>query len=281
MSNPDHQQVSESESIELRLLLEAIYLKYGYDFRRYSKASLKRRVQKVLETAGLGDISALTHRVLYERSFFEAMLHRLTVNVTEMFRDQAFFSAVREHVLPVLEDHAHLKIWHAGCATGEEVYSMAILLAEAGLYEQTLIYATDLNEAVLEQARQGIYPLDRMRSYTGNYQKAGGTGSFADYYAARYDAAVMDPELKKNLVFSAHDLATDGVFGEMDVIVCRNVLIYFEQKLQDRVLDLFVQSLSPGGFLCLGSKETIRFSAYADAFEVFSAQERIYRKRDA
>lgn len=270
--------LNENEKIEIDLLLQAIYLKYGYDFKSYAKASIRRRVLQRLIRSGLRTISEMIHKLLFDESFFEILLLDLTVNVTEMFRDPSFFLAFRETVIPELARHAFIKIWHAGCATGEEVYSMAILLKEEGLYDRVRIYATDSNEVVLADAKKGVFPIDRMKDYTRNYRKAGGGASFADYYTARYDHAIMDNSLKKNVVFSDHNLVTDSVFGEMDLIVCRNVMIYFNEELQDRVFKLFYESLSAGGFLCLGSKETIRYSAYSDRFENVVENERIYRK---
>jgi len=268
----------ENESLEIRLLLEAICLKYGYDFRSYAKASIKRRIRRRLEAAGLDSISEMQHRVIYDMAFFERLLLDFSISVTEMFRDPSFFRALRERVLPLLDEQPFVRIWHAGCATGEEVYSMAILLREAGLYDRAQIYATDFNEVVLAQAREGIFPINRIREYTANYQAAGGAESFANYYVARYDSAIMDKSLRDNVVFAAHNLVTDAVFNEMDLIVCRNVLIYFNRELQDRVFQLFVDSLRDGGFLCIGSKETLRFTTCADRFESIGGRERIYRK---
>ena len=268
----------ETQNIELQLLLKAIYLKYGYDFRNYSKASIKRRVFHRLDKEGLESISAMQHKLLYDVSFFERLLLDLSINVTEMFRDPSFYLALRKFVMPKLKKHSFLKIWHAGCSSGEEVYSMAILLKEEGLYDRTQIYATDMNEVVLKQATDGIFNISKLKQYTANYQKSGGLESFSDYYMAHYDHVVMDKSLKGNILFSDHNLATDGVFGEMNLILCRNVLIYFNRELQNRVLGLFYDSVSPGGFLCLGSKESIRFSKYSDAFEDVVRIERIYRR---
>ncbi len=267
------------EEIEIQLLLEAIYLKYGYDFRAYSKASLTRRVEHHVMMRSYPHVSALIHAILHDGNAFSALLSGLTINVTEMFRDPDFYRAFREKVVPVLKTYPFIKIWHAGCATGEEIYSMAILLMEEGLYERSQIYATDIDREVLEKARKGIFPLSELRKYTDNYQRAGGKGSLADYYTAKYDNVIMDPRLKKNLIFADHDLATDQVFGEMQVIFCRNVLIYFNRTLQNRVLQLFYDSLDLGGTLCLGSKESLRFAECASAFDVVDADQRIYRKR--
>ncbi|ALG66843.1 CheR family methyltransferase [Beggiatoa leptomitoformis] len=268
------------QNIEIQLLLQAIYLKYGYDFRNYAKASLKRRIEHRLLKDKLSSISAMQHRLLYDEDFFSNLLLDLSINVTEMFRDPDFYQAIRKNVIPHLQKFPFLKIWHAGCSTGEEVYSMAILLKEEGLYERTQIYATDMNEVVLRQAKQGIFSMSRLKQYTANYQKAGGTESFSDYYAAHYDHVVMDKSLKENILFSDHNLATDGVFGEMNLIMCRNVMIYFDRDLQNRVFRLFHESLCAGGVLCLGSKETIRLSAYTNAFDDIVKEEKIYLKNN-
>ena len=268
----------ENEKIEIDLLIRAIYLKYGYDFRDYSKASRRRRVLGRLSKSKLSTISEMQHKLLHDPVFFEKLLLDLTVNVSEMFRDPLFFKAVRETVAPELKKLPFTKVWHAGCSTGEEVYSMAILLREEGILDASTIYATDVNEAVLAEAKKGVFPIKKMKDYTRNYKIAGGLASFADYYTARYDHTIMDRGLKKNLVFSDHNLVTDGVFGEMDLIVCRNVLIYFNRELQDRVFGLFSESLKKGGFLCLGSKESMMFSKYADRFESVVNKEKIYRR---
>jgi chemotaxis protein methyltransferase CheR len=270
---------TENENIEIRLLLEAIHLKYGYDFRRYAQASVKRRIHRRLERSGLHSISEMQHEVLCDTAFFEALLLDLSINVTEMFRDPSFFSALREHVLPALAGQPFIKIWHAGCSTGEEVYSMAILLKEMGLDAKTRIYATDVNEVVLKKAREGIFAIDQIKKHTANYQKAGGTESFGDYYAAHYDSVIMDKSLKENIVFADHNLVTDAVFGEMDMIVCRNVMIYFNRELQDRVFQLFCDSLCDEGFLCIGSKESVRFSTCESHFESVVDAQKIYRKK--
>lgn len=267
------------EEIELQLLLEAIYQRYGYDFRSYSRASLRRRVQQHLLLAQYDNIGVLLHDVLHRGEAFAALLSNLTINVTEMFRDPDFYRAFREQVVPVLKTHPFLKIWHAGCATGEEIYSMAILLEEEGLYERCQIYATDIDKEVLEKARKGIFQMADLRKYTDNYQRAGGKASLADYYTAKYDNVIMDPRLKKNVIFADHDLATDRVFGEMQVILCRNVIIYFNRELQNRVFRLFYDSLDIGGTLCLGTKESMRFADCADQFDVIDRHQRIYRKR--
>jgi len=270
---------TENENIEIQLLLEAIYRKYGYDFRNYAKASVKRRIMRRLEVSEFGSVSELLHEVLCSKELFEKLLLDLSINVTEMFRDPHFFKTVRNKIIPALTKLPYIKIWHAGCASGEEVYSMAILLKETGLYEKTRIYATDINEVVLEKAGEGILPINRVKEYTANYQDAGGSESFADYYTARYDSAILDRSLKENIVFADHNLVTDQVFGEMNMIVCRNVLIYFKRELQSRVLNLFTDSLCQEGFLCLGTKESIMFLDSKNSYEEVAARERIYRKK--
>lgn len=273
------QEALANENLEIQLLLEGICRKYGYDFRSYAQASVKRRILRRLAASGLRSVSEMLHEVLYDRSFFETLLLDLSISVTAMFRDPLFYRAFREQVLPVLRKEPFIKIWHAGCASGEEVYSTAIVLQEAGLYQRTRIYATDMNEAALERAREGIFAVDRIKEYTANYQQAGGVESFGDYYLAHHGAVIMDRSLKKNVVFAAHNLASDAVFGEMNVVVCRNVLIYFNRELQDRALALFRDSLSERGFLCLGTKESLYFSQCEDDFETFVPSQKIFRKR--
>jgi chemotaxis protein methyltransferase CheR len=220
----------------------------------------------------------MQHKILYDVSFFEKLLLDMSINVTEMFRDPSFYLALRKFVVPELKKYPFLKIWHAGCSTGEEVYSMAILLKEEGLSDNIQIYATDMNELALKQAKNGIFDISRLKQYTANYQKAGGLESFSDYYVADDKHVIMDKSLKKNILFSDHNLATDGVFGEMNLIMCRNVLIYFNRELQNRVFRLFFDSLSTDGFLCIGSKESVRFSEYSDVFEDVVKNEKIYRR---
>ncbi len=269
----------EREDIEIDLLLEAIYQMYGYDFRSYTKASIRRRIMHRLSLSHLPTITQMTDRVLHDRAFFASLLNDLTVNVTEMYRDPDFYLTFRREIVPMLKTYPFIKIWHAGCATGEEIYSMAILLHEEGLYERSMLYATDIDQSVLSQARKAIYPVDVMRQYSENYSQAGGRASLSDYYTARYDNVILDQKLKRNIVFADHDLATDQVFGEMNVIVCRNVLIYFDRTLQQKVFKLFHNSLDMGGILCLGSKESLRFSGCESAFEPIDASVNIYQKR--
>ncbi|MES2940813.1 MAG: protein-glutamate O-methyltransferase CheR [Pseudomonadota bacterium] len=265
--------------IELRLLVEALYLRYGQDFRDYSIASLRRRVEHAREQMNLPTISALQELVLHDPAAFSQLLQHLTVPVSEMFRDPAYFLALRRHVVPVLRTYPSVKVWVAGCSTGEEAYSLAILLREEGLLERAIVYATDINHASLDRARQGVYALDRMQGFTQNYQRAGGTESFSRYYTAGYGGALLDKTLRDSVTFADHSLATDSVFAETHLVSCRNVLIYFNRTLQDRALGLFHDSLTHRGFLGLGSKETLDFSAYAGRFDTVARAERVFRKR--
>jgi len=269
----------ETQRIELRLLLEAIFLQHGYDFRHYSMAHLKRRVEYRMTLSGLSSISQLQHAILHDPAMFQTFLRDLSINVSEMFRDPPFYTVLREEILPMLGTYPSFRIWHAGCSAGQEVYSMAILLHEAGLRERGQIYATDFNQAILAQAREASFPLANLKDYTAKYQQSGGQNPFADYYTADDSRAVLRPFLKERILFSEHNLVTDGVFGEMHLIVCRNVLIYFYRELQDRVVGLFVDSLCPGGFLCLGTKESLKFSKHAERFDIVHEKVKIYRKR--
>lgn len=276
--NPLDPHPPDDFDIELKMLVEAVYLKYNYDFRDYTGASQKRRILVAMREMDCDTVSALQARVMHEQDGFAQLLQYLTIPVTEMFRDPEYWLALREHVVPFLKTYPSLKVWVAGCSTGEEVYSLAILLQEEGLLERTIIYATDINPESLEAARRGVFNLERMRLYTENYQKAGGKRAFSDYYTAAYDGALFDRALIENVTFADHSLATDSVFSETHFVSCRNVLIYFNRKLQDRVLGLFHESLCYRGFLGLGSKESIEFSSYAGRFDVLSRRERIYRK---
>ncbi|MBF0450400.1 MAG: protein-glutamate O-methyltransferase CheR [Candidatus Magnetomorum sp.] len=269
---------TENQNIEVSLLLEAIYQKYGYDFRDYSRASIKRRIKNTLSMSGLKNVSEMQHKVLYDERFFNTLLMNFSINVTEMFRDPIFYQGLVREVISNLSKRSFVRIWHAGCATGEEAYSMAIILKEAGIYERSRIYATDFNEDVIRKAREGIYSIDSINKYGKNYTQATGNQSFSKYYTARYDYAIMDRSLRKNIIFSDYNLVTDHVFCEMDLIVCRNVLIYFNKKLQNRVIHLFIDSLTPNGYLCLGLQESIKFSDYADQFKEISRKEKIYQK---
>jgi chemotaxis protein methyltransferase CheR len=268
----------ELEQTEIELLLEGIYRQYGFDFRSYAYASIRRRLWKRIEEEGLTTVSELQNIVLHVPDMMEKLLLDLSINVTAMFRDPTFYRVFRQQVIPHLRTYPFIRIWHAGCATGEEVYSMAILLEEEGLYERSRIYATDINEVVLQKAKSGIFPLERMQEYTENYIAAGGKRSFSDYYVAKYDGALFSPSLTKNVVFSQHNLVTDRSFSEFNVILCRNVLIYFDKTLQARVLTLFYDSLATFGILALGSKESLRFSPYEECYEQINGPEKIYRK---
>lgn len=270
---------SSLADIEIRLLIEAVYLRYGHDFRDYAPASLKRRVLQARERMGTASVSALQERVLHDAAEFARLLQFLTVPVSGMFRDPSYFLALRRHVVPVLRTYPSLKVWVAGCSTGEEPYSLAILLHEEGLLDRTILYATDINTASLDKARQGIFSLDHMQAFTRDYQRAGGTRSFSEYYTAGYGGVLFDRMLRDRITFADHSLATDAVFSETQLVSCRNVLIYFNRQLQDRALGLFHESLSHRGFLGLGSKETLDFSAFADRFEAVSRPDRLYRKK--
>jgi chemotaxis protein methyltransferase CheR len=269
---------SELEQLEIELLLEAVHRRYGFDFRQYAQASLKRRLQRRLEVEGLQTVSQLQDKLLHDRACMERLLLDLSINVTSMFRDPSFYVAFREKVVPMLRTYPFTRIWCAGCSTGEEVYSLAILLQEEGLYDRCRIYATDINENVLATAREGVYPLDKMKQYTQNYVRAGGTGDFSEYYVAAYDGARFSRSLIENVVFAQHNLAMDRGFNEFTVILCRNVMIYFDRELQDRVHTLFHESLETFGVLALGHKESIAFTLVADLYEALDAEERLYRK---
>jgi chemotaxis protein methyltransferase CheR len=267
--------------VEFRLLIDAIYHMYHYDFRGYSAASLRRRMKSAMARFGCRTLSQLQDRVLHEAEVFAGLLDYLTVQVSEMFRDPSYFRALREYVVPMLRTYPSLKIWVAGCSAGEEAYSLAILLREEGLLAKSLIYATDINPHTLAKAEAGIFAIDRIAGFTLNHQGSGATSSLSDYYTAAYGRAVFDKSLKEHIVFSDHSLATDSVFAEVQLVSCRNVLIYFNRELQDRALRLFHESLCRQGFLGIGTKETLRFSSQADGFEPAVAAERIYQKRSA
>ena len=275
----DAEVTNESiEDIEIQLLLDALYRHYHYDFRHYARASIKRRLLQARTQMGYESISAIQSAVLHDETILPRLLNFLTVQVSEMFRDPSYFRALREKVLPHLRTYPSLKVWVAGCSHGEELYSLAILFAEEGLAERTMFYATDINPAALRAAQAGVYPLDRIRLFTENHRLSGGHSSLSDHYTADYDRAVFNKSLRERTVFSDHSLVTDAAFGEMHLISCRNVLIYFERELQDRVVGLFAESLVRGGFLGIGSKESLRFSGHADQFTDFVRTERIYRR---
>jgi chemotaxis protein methyltransferase CheR len=278
MPGPPPGYDADLERIEIELLLEGVFRTYGFDFRSYAYASIRRRLWKRVMAEGLQTLSDLQGRVLHDRDAMERLLLDLSVNVTSMFRDPHFYRTFREVVIPLLRTYPFVRIWHAGCSTGEEVYSTAILLEEAGLYDRARIYATDINDVVLQQARRGIFPLERMQEYTENYIRSGGTRSFSEYYTAMYDGALFDQKLARNVVFAQHNLVTDRTFSEFHVIFCRNVLIYFDKELQNHVHSLFYDSLIRLGVLCLGAKETLKFSKYEPCYDRLDPNEKIYRK---
>lgn len=266
------------EALEVELLLEAIHRRYDFDFRQYAMGSLKRRLRRRMEAEGLGTLSALQDRVLHDRACMERLLMDLSINVTAMFRDPSFWLAFRQRVVPTLRTYPFLRVWIAGCSTGEEAYSLAIVLEEAGLYDRTRIYATDLNGAVLISAEQGVLPLRTMRDYTENYVKAGGVEGLSKYYTAAYDGARLRPRLLRNIVFAQHNLVSDRSFNEFNVVICRNVLIYFGPNLQGTVLTLFHESLATFGVLGLGHKESLRFSPQSEHYQELDAAEKLYRR---
>jgi len=270
---------TELFDLEVQVLLEAVYRRYQHDFRDYAITSVRRRMQQAMTHFGCAHLGELQHRLLTEPDTFQQALQYFTVQLSEMFRDPPYFRALREQVLPVLQTYPSLKVWVAGCSTGEEVWSLAVLLQEEGLLERTILYATDINAASLQVAEAGVYPLERLPQFIRNYQAAGGRGSLHDHCTAAYQGAVFDRRLKKNMVFADHSLATDSVFSEVHLVSCRNVLIYFNRALQDRALGLFHEALVHRGFLGLGSKETLQFSQHAGGFDPWVAQQRLYRKR--
>jgi chemotaxis protein methyltransferase CheR len=266
------------ETLELRLLLEGVFRHYGFDFREYAPASLKRRVWRRVYAEGERTIAGLLERVLHEPEVMERLLLDLSINITSMFRDPSFYLAFREKVAPLMHTYPFTRIWVAGCSTGEEVYSLAILLTEEGLYDRTRIYATDINEVVLDRARAGVFPLDKMQEYTENYIRAGGRRSFSEYYLAKYEGALFERSLTENVVWAPHNLVQDRGFNVFNVILCRNVMIYFDRSLQGRVHELFYDSLERFGILALGHKESIRFSGFEQYYEELDASEKLYRK---
>ena len=269
---------NDSTNIEVELLVQAVYARFQYDFRQYSRSSLRRRLEQALMRFSCESITKLQEKLLHEPNFFPKLIPYLTVNTTEMFRDPTYFKALREKVFPFLQTYPSVKIWVAGCSTGEEVFSMAIILRELGM-KKYLIYATDINPMNLEMAKKGIYDLEDVKKASRNYQLSGGITSLSDYYEAAYDSVRFDPTLLNNVVFSDHSLATDSVFSETHFVSCRNVLIYFDRPLQDRVLNLFKESLNRDGFLGLGTKETIQFSTIKNDFVAVDQENRVYQKR--
>ncbi len=273
-----NQENADILDIEINLLLQAVYLKYGYDFSNYTKTHLKRRILHRLLLSGLNTITDLQEKILWDKEFFMTFLQDLSINVTEMFRDPEFYLKFRNKIIPELSTYAHIKIWHAGCSTGEEVYSLAIILKEENILHKTQIYATDFNKRVLELAKKGIYSKKDMELYSRNYVESGGKGQLSDYYISKYGSIIFDKSLVKNIVFADHNLVTDGVFAEVHLIFCRNVLIYFNKTLQNRVLGLFDYSLTKRGILCLGTKESLKFTEIEKNFEVMDKVNKIYKK---
>tara|TARA_B100001750_G_scaffold49870_1_gene37801 strand:- start:1742 stop:2560 length:819 start_codon:yes stop_codon:yes gene_type:complete len=268
----------KSEDIELGLLLEAIYLKYGYDFRNYSRISLKRRLRQACEKLNCRSFSMLQDLILNNPDMVTEILSFMTIQVSEMFRDPLYYKAVRDEIIPLLHTYPSLRIWVAGCSYGEEFYSLAILFKEEGLFDRTIFYCTDINNDALDKAKKGVFEFEKIKDFTRNYQMAGGKKSFSEYYTASYDSFIMDKSLRQNVVFSDHSLVTDKVFAEMHFISCRNVLIYFNRELQDVAIGLFNDSLVRNGYLGIGSKETLQFSAYYNSFQEVNRKERLYKK---
>lgn len=273
-------QGNEAElDLELRLLLEAIYVKYSYDFRGYSVAAMRRGMEQVMAGLGCSTLSQVQDRIFRDRRVFSEVLRLLTIPFSDMFRDPQYFRSIREVVAPHLRTYPSIKVWIAGCSTGEELYSMAILLAEEGLLDRSFLYATDINPEALRTAERGVYALDQVPAFSANYQQAGGRRSLSDYYTAAYGRVTFDRSLRARAVFSDHSLATDNVFAEIHLISCRNVLIYFDHELQERAVGLFRDSLVHAGFLGIGMNETLRFCEGASAFTDLVPEHRIYRKR--
>jgi len=268
----------EDIDIEIPLILEAIYQKYGYDFRKYSRSHIKRRLIHRLAISNLESISQMQDLVLRSKDFFIELLEDLSINVTEMFRDPEFYASFRERVIPILKTYPFIKIWHAGCSTGEEVYSFAILLKEEGILDRCQIYATDFNRKVLEVAKQGIYPIRDIDQFERNYKKSGGQSKLSNFYTMKYGSIKLDQSLAKRVVFADHNLVTDSVFAEVNLIICRNVLIYFNRDLQNKVINLFHDSLSFSGHLCLGSKESLKFTTKENCFSDVDDRQKIYKK---
>jgi len=275
----EYSDIMDSEDIEVELFIQGMFFKYGYDFRDYSRAHMKRRIKNRLVLSDFDNISQMQHRMLTDELYFKSLLPGFSINVTNMFRDPEFFAYIRNEIIPILKTYPKVKIWHAGCSTGEEVYSMAIMLIEEGIYDRCTIYATDFNESILKVASQGIFGLDKVKEYTTNYINSKGKKDFFDYYTEKGSVAIMNQSLKKNIIFSQHNLVIDQVFGEMQIIICRNVFIYFNNQLQEKVTHLFYQSLCRGGILCLGSEETIKSLKARDEFEVYEEKQKIYRKK--
>lgn len=275
---------NDIEQIEINLVLEAVRQRYGYDFRHYARASIERRVRSLCKNTGCHHLADILPHLLRDTSFLETIIREFSITVTDMFRDPFVYQCIRKQVVPMLKTYPYIKIWIAGCATGQEAYSIAILLMEEGLYERSIIYGTDFNDIALEQAKRGVYPFNRMNTFSENYKLAGGTGSLTDYFTPsnhRKDSCTIKENVKKNITFANHNLVTDNVFGEMHLILCRNVLIYFNKKLKNRVLDVFLNSLVFDGFFCLGTKESLRFSSLEKDMKIINEKAKIYQNKVA
>lgn len=275
----DQEEKQQNIDIEVNLFLEAIYQKYGYDFRNYSKAHIKRRILHRMNLTAVNSISEMQYMVLHDKAFVRKILMDFSINVTEMFRDPDFYTALRSDVIPILKTYPFIKIWHAGCSTGEEVYSMAVILHEEGLLSRTQIYATDFNQKVLDKAKAAVYRKELMKEYIRNYERSGGQKDFSSYYTEDAEHIRFHDYLRKRVVFSDHNLVLDNVFAEVNMVICRNVLIYFNRDLQARVIKLFYDSIITGGILAIGSKESIDYTPYADAFEGLNRKQKIYLKK--
>jgi len=271
--------LKDTSEIEISLLLDALYQKYGYDFRQYSRAHITRRIGNRMTTSGLKTITEIQDKALHDHAFASLLLQDLSITVTEMFRDPDFYRSLRENVIPLLKTYSFIKLWHAGCATGEEAYSMAIVLKEENMYDRTTIYATDFNQQALHRAKEAIFPEELIKGYAINYKKSGGKKLLSDYYTSKYGNVIMNHDLNKNIVWANHNLVTDGVFSEVHMVLCRNVLIYFNQDLQNRVQRLFFDSLVRGGILCLGAKESLRFTNLAKHYSELDYAARIFKKK--
>lgn len=273
----DQASFRQLEDLEIELLLEGVYRHYGYDFRSYAPSSLRRRIRGRVLAEGVRTVSGLKEKVLHEPECMERFLRALSINVSTMFRDPSFFRSFRENVVPVLRTYPFIRVWHAGCSTGEEAYSLAILLIEEGLYERSRLYATDMNNAVITTSSNGIYSMDAINQFEANYIEAGGKSTLSDYYTSSYGSAIFHRGVKKNIIFAQHNLASDGVFNEFNVIMCRNVLIYFNEDLQSRVFNIFSESLVRKGFLCLGMKESLRYSGFEHLYSDYDGPNKIFR----
>ena len=271
-------KLSDIEHLEIQLLLETIFKRYGYDFKNYAGASIRRRIIQFMEMTGATTISEMIPRVIHDETYFGSMVRNFSITVTEMFRDPTMFAAMRQKIIPLLKSYPFIKVWHAGCASGEEAYSLAIIMQEEEMFSKTTIFATDFNNAALEKAREGVYNIEAVKQNTQNYQLAGGKSSFSEYYHAKYGGMSISRKFKEKITFANHNLVTDQVFSETHLILCRNVLIYFNKELQDRVIGLFYDSLVHGGFLCLGMKESLMFSKYEKNFEEIDHKHKIFKK---